>query len=255
MDRKTLIKNQFNRQALPFSKWSITKNKEYMERYAEFLDLSAEETILDVACGSGEFVFFCAPQIHSAHGVDLSDKQIAMARERALRDNSANVTFHCQDVERIPLESKSYSLVLCKSAFHHFDRSDKVFAEMARLTRAGGKISIQDIVAYEDPKVNAFFETLEKAIDPSHYRTLKKNEILLLFEALNLEHLREMEVQIELNVGEYLNHAVQSPENRSRIGALLKQGLEDGNIAPFFLYQGEDLSFKRNVFLVLGRKP
>lgn len=78
MDRKTLVKDQFNRQALPFSKWTVTKNKEYMERYVEFLDLSPDEKLLDVACGSGEFVFFCALQIHSAHGVDISDKQIEL---------------------------------------------------------------------------------------------------------------------------------------------------------------------------------
>lgn len=255
MDRKTLIKNQFNRQALPFSKWSITKNKEYMERYAEFLDLSADEKLLDVACGSGEFVFFCAPQIHSAHGVDLSDKQIEMARERALREKSGNVTFHCQDVERIPLESRSYSLVLCKSAFHHFDRAGKVFGEMARLTRDSGKISIQDIVAYEDPEVNAFFETLEKTIDPSHNRALNQQEITTLFDEWKLERIREMVVEIELNVRDYLNHAIQSPENQVRIGELLEQGQKAGTLAPFFHSQGKALSFKRKVFLILGRKP
>lgn len=255
MDRKTLIKDQFNRQALPFSKWTVTKNKEYLKRYVEFLDLSTDEKLLDVACGSGEFAFFCAPRIHSAHGVDISDKQIEMARERILLDNPGNVTFHCHDVERIPLESGAYSLVLCKSAFHHFDRAGVVFGEMARLTRKGGKISIQDIVAYENPEVNAFFEALEKSIDRSHYRTLRKDEILSLFEEMSLEIIKEVEVQIELNVKEYLNHAFQSPQNRAKIGSLLDQGLNDGKIAPFFINENNVLFFKRNVFLALGRKP
>ncbi len=39
MDRKEIIKNQFDLQAQRFSDWSVTKNEEYSQAYFEFIGL------------------------------------------------------------------------------------------------------------------------------------------------------------------------------------------------------------------------
>jgi len=79
---------------------------------------------------------------------------------------------------------------------------------MIRCCRSGGRVSIQDIVAYEDDRVNDFFERLERQIDISHHVTLAKDFVRALYERHNLTITSTLEVNVELNFREYLGHAV-----------------------------------------------
>ncbi|MCD4669957.1 MAG: methyltransferase domain-containing protein, partial [Actinomycetia bacterium] len=84
MNKKTEInRQQFNLQADKFSNWAITHNMEYMKRYYEFCGIVKDDTLLDVACGTGEYAIFCAQKIKEVCGVDLSSKMIEVARKNA----------------------------------------------------------------------------------------------------------------------------------------------------------------------------
>jgi ubiquinone/menaquinone biosynthesis C-methylase UbiE len=121
MNKKMTIRQQFDLQADNFSKWSITRNLEYMQQYAEFCGLIEKDTLLDVACGTGEYAIFCAQKIEKVCGVDLSNKMIEVAKKNADALQLKNISFDVQDVLKLPFESNQFSIVNCKSAFHHFD--------------------------------------------------------------------------------------------------------------------------------------
>jgi SAM-dependent methyltransferase len=70
---KGIIKKQFNRQAKSFSSWSVTKNIEYMQAHFDFFRMNENDTMLDVACGTGEFSIFSAKRIKYVLGIDISD--------------------------------------------------------------------------------------------------------------------------------------------------------------------------------------
>ncbi|MEW6182615.1 MAG: class I SAM-dependent methyltransferase [Bacillota bacterium] len=249
-----IIKKQFNRQAERFSNWSVTRNREYMRRYFEFCRMKKDDTLLDVACGTGEFAIFCAGKIKSVQGIDISENMIKIAAEQAARDRPVNVRFICHDVEKIPCDDGSCSVVICKSAFHHMSNYDQVFREMVRCCEGGGRVSIQDIVSYKDRRVNDFFERLEKEIDLSHNTALSKESIVNLFKANNLSILDEFEVEVELNFADYLGHACQSEDGTARVERLLESGLKDKRISEYFIVADGGLFFKRKVFLILGEK-
>ncbi|MEN6319829.1 MAG: class I SAM-dependent methyltransferase [Syntrophaceae bacterium] len=249
-----IIKKQFNKQAENFSKWSVTRNKEYLQRYFTFCGMTSEDSLLDVACGSGEFSLFVAPYIQCAVGFDIADRMIELARNSALENNITNVTFLCHDVLDIPADDNYFSIVVCKSALHHIHDYEKLIGEMIRCCKSGGRISIQDIVAYNNDRVNDFFEQMEKNIDISHHTSLSKGFIQSLYERHNLTVISKLEVAVELNFKEYLGHAQQSEECRTEIQRLLKTGLADDEISEYFTVKDGELAFKRNVFLILGRK-
>lgn len=254
MDTKKIVKDQFDKQAEKFSNWSITKNREYQQRYFEFCGLVPEDTLLDVACGSGEFSIFCAKRIKYVCGVDLSEKMIELAEAQVVTNKLKNIHFTCTEVENIPCEDNTFSLVVCKSAFHHFFNYNAVFNEMIRCCKRDGRISIQDIVSYEDNRANDFFERLEKEIDKSHNKALSKEHLTDIFRRNKIEIVRTYELEIELNFNEYVNHAVQSKTNLENISHLVDGGLNDQDISPYFTTINEELFFKRNVFLILGKK-
>lgn len=254
LDASELIRSQFNRQAENFSNWSVTQNRDYLQAYFTFCEMTPEDGLLDVACGSGEFALFAASQIGRAVGVDISDRMIELAQERAREAGITNVTFLCHDGSNIPFEDNSFSIVVCKSAFHHIRDYEKIVREMVRCCRSGGRVSIQDIVAYENDRVNDFFERLEGQVDISHHVTLAKDFVRALYERHNLTITSTFEVNVELNFREYLSHAVQSAECYCEIEKLLKIGLSDRGISKYFSAKRGELSFKRNVFLILGQK-
>jgi ubiquinone/menaquinone biosynthesis C-methylase UbiE len=254
INSNTIIRDQFNKQAENFSSWSVTQNKEYHQAYFTFLGITPEDSLLDLACGSGEFTLFAGSQIRRAVGIDISDRMIELAQRRASQNRVTNVTFLCHDVSDIPCNNNQFSIVVCKSAFHHIHNYDEILAEMIRCCTNTGRISIQDIVAYENDRVNDFFEQIEKLIDISHHVTLSKDFIRDLYKQHNMSITSTFEVNVDLNFREYLTHAKQSEEGRTEIQRLLETGLSDQEISQYFSVKDGELYFRRNVFLILGEK-
>lgn len=252
---KERVRSQFDRQAVSFSRWAVTGNRDYLGRYCDFLGLHRKDCLLDVACGTGEFSLFAAARVGSVTGVDISSGMIARAREQAGGNEAGEVRFLCHDVEKIPLKRGSFSVVVCKSAFHHMEDPSPVFGEMIRCCEAGGRISVQDIISYEDPGVDLFFEEIERQVDPSHYRTLAAGEVLDLYHRSSIEIVRTAEVEVELNLEEYLAHARQTVAAGREVRRLVAEGSRQDRLAPFIVGCGGELGFRRKVLLVLGRKP
>lgn len=250
-DLNRIIKKQFNKQAENFSNWSITKSVKNIKGYFDFCKINHEDILLDVACGTGEFAIFAAKRIKEASGVDISEGMIEIAKKRAAEAKLSNIKFICQNVQELAFEDNSFTAVVCKSSFHHMPSYKKVFSEMIRCCKKKGKISVRDIIAYKNKHVNDFFERLEKAIDISHYDTLSNDSIISLFGDNGLSISNTFEMEAELNFKDYVSHAKQTKENQSKIEELLKIGLEDNKISKYFLIKGNEVFFKRNVFMVL----
>ena len=245
---------QFDKQAEKFSNWSVTRNLEYMQAYFNFCRIVPEDDLLDVACGTGEFSLFCASRVRSVTGVDISEGMIGIAKLQSTKANLANVHLICHDVEDLPLPSDAFSVVICKSTFHHLEHPETTLGEMIRCCKRGGRISVQDIVSYEDEKVNDFFERIEQQIDASHHRTCSQGLLIGLYEDRQIPISGTYGLEIELNFQEYLNHADQSDRNRKNIAGLLDHGLQDEQISGYFSRREGRLFFRRNVFLILGEK-
>ena len=135
------VKRQFDQQAQKFSDWSLTKNIEYQKAYFDFCGISAQDTVLDFACGTGEYAIFAAPKVKYVYGVDISKGMIEIAQKQAALANVNNISFVCHPVEQTPFEDGSFSLVFCRSAFHHFHDYEGIFDEMIRCCHTDGALA------------------------------------------------------------------------------------------------------------------
>lgn len=251
-----LIRQQFNSQARNFDNWSVSTNVEYLQAYFDFCSLGNGDKLLDVACGTGEFIIFSAPHISKGVGIDISSEMIALARQKAEKNHLQNTAFKIGDVLRLPFNDQSFNIVVCRNAFHHMPQYPQVFSEMLRCCGQDGRVSLLDIVAYDAEEVNAYFEALEKMVDASHHAVLAKEtmEDLIIATGLSLE--REFELEIELDLVEYIGHATQETGTVEKIFKHVEAGLNNEAIAPFWQTStnGSSLSFRRKVFIILGRK-
>jgi SAM-dependent methyltransferase len=220
----------------------------------DFIGISVGDELLDVACGSGEFVIFCGQRIKHAWGVDISEKMIELAKKQAASAQLNNVGFECHDVEDLPLESGRFSVVVSWSSFHHMADRVKVFAEMVGCCRGGGLICLDDLAAYDHPQVNDFFDELDRTIDISHHARMPKDTFRDLFIQKGVEIIRADDLEFEIGVDVYASHAIQSEDAVMRIDELVERGLKDPDISEFLYMKDGRSVFKNRGYRVLGRK-
>jgi ubiquinone/menaquinone biosynthesis C-methylase UbiE len=257
MEFNSIVRDQFNKQASNFDKWDTPKNLEYLENFSRFVALAENDTLLDIASGTGDFVVYSAPKVKKAVGIDISDKMVQLSLEKQQRDNLTNIEFHIGDAEHLPFPSASFDLVVCKSSLHHMPQYERVFGEMLRCCTPSGRVALCDIMAYEEPIVDRFFEDFEKIVDISHVETLTKAEFFGLYRANNMEVLHTQEVEIHYTITEYLTHAIQSELNLLKLDHLLKQITKIDKMPQYWncLNGNQDvMTFTRKVFLIVGKK-
>ncbi|MDW3194575.1 MAG: methyltransferase domain-containing protein [Cytophagales bacterium] len=249
-----ITRDQFNKQAERYANWSMVTSDQKLKTYFNYCKIKPHDTLLDVACGPGDFAIYSATMIAQSAGVDISDNEIEIGRSISEKMGLKNVSFDRADVENLPHADHSFSVVTCRYAFHHFINAEVVFKEMIRCCQPQGKIGIVDITSYEDPEVNQFFERFDKLVDVSHNKTRDKHFFNQLFIDHKVQKTNEIMMNVDLNVQEYIDHAVQSEENKLEIQDLLSAGLKNEKLKNFlFMKQGE-LHYRRHVYLTRGTR-
>lgn len=246
-------REQFNKQAEKYSNWSVTRNTQYLQKYLEFCEINADDTLLDVACGSGDFVICAVPKVKSACGIDVSDNLINIAEKEAADLGLENASFKCGEFENVEISNK-YSTVVCRMALHHFIDPKYTFKKINECCLSDGKIGIQDIIAYDDEEVQEFFETFEKYVDKSHNRSLSLDELTSMYEENNIKISKIKRFNREISIKRYMSHAEQSEESINSINKLMKKGLKNEKVSKYLTLKDGEIFFKREVALILGDK-
>lgn len=117
----------------------------YKTRSFELLLLAEGDQVLDVGCGLGEDVRAIAGLVRgvSVVGIDASEDKIRDASAQTL-GLPRPVDFRVGDAYALPFEDATFDACRADRVFHHLVDPEKALAEMARVTRAGGRIAVSD---------------------------------------------------------------------------------------------------------------
>ncbi|MGH2935157.1 MAG: class I SAM-dependent methyltransferase, partial [Gaiellaceae bacterium] len=107
---------------------------------------------------------------------------------------------------------------------HHVPRPELVIAELARVTRPGGRILVVDQIAPVDPLAALEIDRFERARDTSHTRLLPETDLRQLFEANGLVLLRDHQETERRQLDAYLDLADCAGEKRERARSLAPHG-------------------------------
>ena len=116
-------------------------------------DIQPGETVLDLGSGAGIDVFLAAKAVGSEGyviGVDMTPDMIARAQENARRSGYKNVDFRHGELEDMPVDGDSIDVILSNCVINLVPDKAKVFDEIHRVLKAGGRFSISDIVTFGD---------------------------------------------------------------------------------------------------------
>lgn len=105
--------------------------------------LKAGERILDVACGTGVVTRLAAQAVGSSGkvtGLDLNPGMLAVARSTMPADLS--IEWIEADAAAMPLEDKTYDVVLCQMGLQFIPNKLAALREMGRVLAPGGRVHV-----------------------------------------------------------------------------------------------------------------
>ncbi len=100
--------------------------------------LKATDTVLDYGCAKGSVDLKLAAAVKAIHGIDISSKMIAAAREAAHACKVANVSFAKATIFDGSLERESFEVVLAFNIFHLLEDAPKALLRIGELLKPGG---------------------------------------------------------------------------------------------------------------------
>jgi 2-polyprenyl-3-methyl-5-hydroxy-6-metoxy-1,4-benzoquinol methylase len=100
--------------------------------------LEATDTVLDYGCAKGSVDLRLAAAVKAIHGIDISSKMIAAAREAADARKTANVSFAKATIFDESLQRESFDVVLAFAIFHLLEDGPNTLRRISELLKPGG---------------------------------------------------------------------------------------------------------------------
>ena len=179
------------------------------------------ELALDSGTGTGALAAALAPHVGTVVGVDSNAEYVAAARELGI----GNAEFVEGDATSLPFEYGRFDISGCLRLLHHVRRPELVVAELARVTRAGGRILVADQLGPTDPLRSLELDRFERVRDPSHQRLLPDADVRGYLDANDLVLLSFETTHEQVDLEERLELADVPEEQRVRV-----RGLAPGSV-------------------------
>jgi ubiquinone/menaquinone biosynthesis C-methylase UbiE len=110
------------------------------------------QVCVDLGSGRGTDVLRLAEQVAptgKAYGIDITEVMLEKARKTAEKMGISNAAFLRADLEALPLPDSSVDWVTSNCVLNHASDKSKVWREIARILRPGGRFVVSDIYAVE----------------------------------------------------------------------------------------------------------
>lgn len=109
----------------------------HLKRLARRLNVRDGEEVLDIACGTGEWLSVVHRLGARVTGLDISSRAVDLCRVRI-----SDGRFDVGHAETLPYGERAFDLVTCLGSLEHFVDQPAAIREMRRVLKPGGRILI-----------------------------------------------------------------------------------------------------------------
>lgn len=138
------MKNIYDNDAFFESYSKMARSQQGLAGAGEWQTLKAllpdfkNKRVLDLGCGYGWHCQYAAEHgAESVVGVDLSEKMLAVARQK---NNFENVTYLHDSIDTVDFETESFDIVLSSLAIHYIEDFTKLAKNIAKWLTPGGQL-------------------------------------------------------------------------------------------------------------------
>ncbi|MDD5500609.1 MAG: arsenite methyltransferase [Candidatus Omnitrophica bacterium] len=156
--------------------------------------LKEGEVVLDLGSGAGFDCFLAADKVGekgSVIGVDMTPEMVARARENARKGDYNNVEFRLGEIENLPVADSSVDVVISNCVINLSPDKKKVFKEVFRVLKPGGRLMVSDIVLLK-PIPSVVLDSIEMYVSCIAGAS-SKSDYLQAIEAAGFEAVEVME--------------------------------------------------------------
>lgn len=242
------IIEQFTSQAAGYT--AIASHSDALDKLIEIIRPDKDDTVLDVACGSGIVSLAFARHVKEVTGIDLTAAMLKQAKMQQERSGLDNISWMIGDADALPFSDSSFSIVVTRFSFHHFLDPKAVLKEMIRVCKPGGSIMVTD-VAVSEVFANKY-DQMEKIRDNSHNKVLSPAGLYQLFESCNLINIQKDSYHMEIGLEEQLQASYST--DKAVLKEMILQGFESQDLGVTVTKIGEEYNIIYPIHIIAGNK-
>ena len=216
-------RDQFQKQSANYGKSHILANTDDVAAALSGIEASPGSAALDVATGGGHTAIYLASRGFSVTATDISQAMLDGASKLAA-DRGFFIETRLHEAEKLPFLDRSFDLVSCRVAAHHFSDTDAFVQEVARVLKCGAHfLLIDSSVPDGESDAEEWIHKLEKLRDPSHGRFLSAAAWTALCDRHKLRVLSCKTAPLKQpDLDWYFQTAGTSLENREKVRDLVR---------------------------------
>lgn len=157
--------------------WNIDKG--WRSKAIMALKPFAPQSILDIATGTGDFAILATRLLQPKHviGVDISEGMMDVGRQkvRQLRLDDT-ISFAKEDCLNLSMGNETYDAVTAAFGIRNFKSLDRGLAEMCRVLKTGGHLSIVELTTPKRFPMKQLFKIYSHTVLPIYGRLISKDQ-------------------------------------------------------------------------------
>ncbi len=121
-----------------------------------YSQVKPSDVVLDLGSGAGIDILLAARTVGpTGHviGIDMTDEMIAKAEKNIAASGLSNVEVRKGIIEDLPVEASSVDWVISNCVINLSPEKNRVFSEIVRVLKSGGRMLVSDIVVKDLPEL------------------------------------------------------------------------------------------------------
>jgi SAM-dependent methyltransferase len=243
---------RFTATARDFAKSKAVRDLTQLESLLGLVAAASHDVLLDVACGPGRLLAIFAPHVRRAVGLDLTMAMLRIAAEQPYV--GAPVGLVRGEGEHLPFRDETFTVVTTTLAVHHYENPRRVFDEMLRVCRHGGKVAVGDIVGADDDARRARQNEIERLRDPSHVEVFSVPGLETMLTSAGLVPLGRAQGIAAREIKEWCRIAHTPPAAAALVRKRLIESREDDGAGMQVVLHDDEVRFNHHWLNLVCRR-